>query len=232
MLEPLGRDLWFVDGSIVSFNGFDYPTRMAIVRLADGGLWLWSPVAKTTALEDHVRALGPVRHIVSPNKLHYLFLSEWQAAFPNARLWGTRTTIAKCHRLNFSGVLADNPPADWEGQIDQFYFTNSPFLDELIFFHRLSRTALIADLSQTFSETFLKRWPWWMRPVARFSKMVEGWGYPPIDYRISFRRRASARPKIHALIEERPDHVVVAHGNVVRRDGEAFLRRAFSWLLE
>jgi hypothetical protein len=70
-----------------------------------------------------------------------------------------------------------------------------------------------------------------MRPIARLSKMVEGRGYPPIDYRISFRRRATARPKMRALIDEHPEHVVVAHGEIVRTGGEAFLRRAFSWLL-
>ncbi len=232
MLELLGPDIWFADGGIVSFNGIDYPTRMAIVRLADGGLWLWSPVQKTLSIENEVRALGPVRHIVSPNKLHHLFLGKWQAAFPDAKLWGTAPTIAKCSDLHFAGTLADRAQEDWEGQIDQFYFTNSPFLDELIFFHRASRTAIIADLSQTFSEDFLKsHWPWWMRPVARLSKMVEGWGYPPIDYRISFRHRASARPKVRALIKERPEHVVVAHGQVVRSGGEAFLRRAFTWLI-
>jgi hypothetical protein len=232
MLTSMGTNLWFADGGIVSFNGFDYPTRMVIVRLADGGLWLWSPVKRTVEAEDEIRALGPVRHIVSPNKLHFLFLGEWQAAFPDAKLWGTPATIAKCGDLNFYKALADNPPAKWAGQIDQFYFTNSPFMDEVIFFHRQSRTAIIADLSQPFSKEFLKRhWPWWLRPVARLSKMVEGWGYPPIDYRISFRRRASARPKIRALIDEHPEHVVVAHGQVVRTDGEAFLRGAFSWLL-
>ena len=232
MLQPLGSDLWFADGGIVLFNGFDYPTRMAVVRLADGGLWLWSPVERTPALEEGVRALGPVRHIVSPNKLHYLFLAEWQAAFPDAKLWATASTIGKCPGLHFSGALAADPPDDWAGQIDQFYFTNSPFVDELIFFHRASRTAIIADLSQTFSEDFLMRhWPWWIRPIARLSKMVEGWGWPPIDYRLSFRRRASARPKIRALIDEHPEHVLVAHGEVVRTGGEAFLCRAFSWLL-
>ena len=148
----MGSNLWFADGGIVSFKGFDYPTRMVVVRLADGGLWLWSPIEQTAEIEAEVRALGPVGHIVSPNKLHYLFLGEWQAAFPTAKLWGTASTIAKCGDLQFSGALAEDPPADWEGQIDQFYFTNSPFMDELIFFHRASRTAIIADLSQTFSE--------------------------------------------------------------------------------
>jgi len=233
MLEPLGQDLWFADGGIVSFNGFDYPTRMAVVRLADGGLWLWSPVARTPEIEDAIRRLGPVRHIVSPNKLHHLFLAEWQAAFPDARLWGTADTIAKCRDLPFAATLGADPPADWQGQIDQFLFTNSIVLDEVIFFHRASRTAIIADLSQTFSEAFLKRhWPWWARPIARLSKMMEGVGYPPMDYRISFRHRGSARPKIRALIAEHPAQVLVAHGEIVRADGEAFLRRAFSWLLK
>jgi hypothetical protein len=232
MLKPLGRNLWFADGGDVSFKGFDYPTRMAVVRLADGSLWLWSPIEMTVALNDEVCALGPVGHIVSPNKLHYLFLNEWQAAFPDARLWATASTIARCRDLQFAGALGDDPPPDWQGQIDQYHFANSLFLDELIFFHRESRTAIIADLSQTFTEAYLKaHWPWWMRPIARLSKMVEGWGYPPIDYRISFRRRATARPKIRALIDEHPEHVLVAHGEIVRAGGEAFLRRAFSWLL-
>ena len=232
MLEPLGTDLWYADGGIVSFKGFDYPTRMAAVRLADGGLWLWSPIAISAALEAEIRALGPVRHIVSPNSLHYLFLAEWHAAFPEAELWATAATIAKCPELRFAGALTDDAPAEWKGQIEQFYFDNSFFVHELIFFHRASRTAIIADLSQPFSEAFLDRhWPWWLRWIARRSKMVEGWGHPPIDYRLSFRRRGSARPKVRALIAQHPEHVVVAHGEIVRRDGTTFLRRAFSWLL-
>lgn len=233
MLEPLGCNLWFADGGVVSFNGYDYPTRMVIVRLANGALWLWSPVEMTSALSAEVRALGPVQHIVSPNKLHYLFLGEWQSSFPDAKLWATASTIAKCSDLHFSGALANDPPSEWRGQIDQFYFTNSPFLDELVFFHRASRTAIIADLSQTFSENFITRhWPWWLRRVAKLSKMVEGIGYPPIDYRVSFRHRASARPKVRALIGQHPVHVVVAHGEVIRSDGELALKRAFAWLLK
>ncbi|RWL45190.1 MAG: hypothetical protein EOR61_28905 [Mesorhizobium sp.] len=77
-----------------------------------------------------------------------------------------------------------------------------------------------------------RHWPWWMRSIAKLSKMIEGWGYRPIDYRISFRNRATARPKIRELIGKHPEHVVVAHGEVVRAGGEAFLRRAFSWLLQ
>jgi hypothetical protein len=102
MLSALGSDLWFADGGIVSFKGFAYPTRMVAVRLASGEIWLWSPVKLTSELADDVRALGPVHHIVSPNRLHFLFLAEWHAAFPDAQLWGTASTIARCRELPFA----------------------------------------------------------------------------------------------------------------------------------
>ena len=231
MLEQLGPDLWVADGGIVSFFGFDYPTRMVVVRLEGGGLWVWSPIALSGELEDAVRALGPVRHLVSPNKLHHLFLGAWKAKFPEAKLWGPPSTVARFAELGFAGTLTDDAPADWAGQIDQFYFDNSRFLDELIFFHRKSRTAIIGDLSQPFSKSFLKRhWPWWLRPIARRARMVEGWGYPPFEVRFTFRHRAAARAKVCALIDEGPERVVMAHGEIVRSDGAAYLRRAFSWL--
>ena len=232
MLDQLGPNLWVADGGIVSFFGYDYPTRMVVVRLEDGGLWLWSPIALDPELEALVRALGPVRHLISPNKLHHLFLAAWSDKFPEAKLWGTASTVARFRSLDFSGTLTNRPPSDWAGQIDQYHFTNSPFLDEMTFFHRKSRTAIIADLSQPFSEAFLKRhWPRWLRWVARRAKLVEGWGYPPPEIRFSFRHRSAARAKVRALIAEEPERVVVAHGEIIRSGGSAYLRRAFSWLL-
>jgi hypothetical protein len=61
--------------------------------------------------------------------------------------------------------------------------------------------------------------------------MVEGRGYPPVELRLTFRRRAEARAKVLALIDEGPERVVVAHGEIARSGGTAFLKRAFAWLL-
>jgi hypothetical protein len=205
---------------------------MAVVRLDDGGLWGWSPIALGAELEREVRALGPVRHLVSPNKLHHLFLAEWKAKFPEAKLWGTAQTIARFGKLGFAGELTDVPPPDWAGQIDQYDLANSRFLEEVLFFHRKSRTAIVCDLSQPFSEDFLKRhWPWWLRWIARRAGMVERRGYAPIEVRSTFRRRDSARAKMRALIGKGPERVVVAHGEIARGNGVAYLRRAFAWLL-
>ncbi len=44
MLQPFGEEIWLADGSIAMVAGFRYPTRMAVIRLADGGLFVWSPI--------------------------------------------------------------------------------------------------------------------------------------------------------------------------------------------
>ena len=77
MREPLlqfGPEIWIADGPVASFHGFPYPTRMAVIRLSNGSLFVWSPVALTGSLRASIDVLGPVRYLVSPNALHHLFL--------------------------------------------------------------------------------------------------------------------------------------------------------------
>ena len=77
MLCEFGPGIWTSRGPIISFLGFRYPTRMAVICLPNGGLFVWSPVALSTSLKKNVDALGLVRFLVSPNRLHHLYLSEW-----------------------------------------------------------------------------------------------------------------------------------------------------------
>ena len=89
MLYPFGDDLWITDGPPVDVVGFRYPTRMAVVRLPDGGLWLWSPVGLSMDLRDAVNALGPVQHLIGPNSLHHLSglaRWRWRALDPQGRV--------------------------------------------------------------------------------------------------------------------------------------------------
>ena len=125
MLEQVHDVLWVVEGEMVSFFGLPYPTRSVIARLANGDLWVWSPVKLTPDLRNEVDSLGSVRHLVSPNKLHHLYLQEWKAAYPEAQLWGPQTTIKKRPDIKFQEALADSPPIEWLADIDQAWFRGS-----------------------------------------------------------------------------------------------------------
>ena len=82
-LRGFAPQIWIADGSPVSFFGFAYSTRMAVIQLSNGGLFVWSPIALSAALKGEVDALGAVQSLVSPNKLHHLFLGEWKSAYPH-----------------------------------------------------------------------------------------------------------------------------------------------------
>ena len=110
-LLQFGPEIWIVDGPVVSFHGFPYPTRMAVIRLSDGTLFVWSPIALSQPLRDALDALGPVGHLVSPNALHHLFLGEWKSAYPAARLYAPPGLRRKRKDLSFDAELGDAPHA-------------------------------------------------------------------------------------------------------------------------
>src|SRR3569623_1637624 len=93
-LKPVARELWLVDGPIVRMaaplgTSAPFPTRMTLARLPDGGLWCHSPIAPDDGRFDAVDALGPVRHLVSPNKLHYAHIAVWKQRYPQACAWAS-----------------------------------------------------------------------------------------------------------------------------------------------
>lgn len=230
-LEPIGASIWLAEGDLVDFYGFPYPTRAVIVRLADGEVWVWSPIALAPELKAEVDKLGRVAHLVSPNKIHHLYLQDWQTAYPEAHLWGPQSTIRKRSDLEFRAALDDTPPAEWQEEIDQAWFRGSLFMDEIVFFHRPSRTAIFADLSENLSDAFLSRnWRPWQRRIAKLWKITEGHGYAPLEWRLSFLNRTPARAALQKVLAWDTEQVVMAHGEWQKTQGWAYLERAFAWL--
>lgn len=230
-MEKLADNIWIVEGDIVDFHGFPYPTRSVLVRLASGDLWCWSPIALTPALQSEIEQIGTPKHLVSPNKIHHLYLQDWKAVWPNAKLWGPASTIRKRSDLVFEPPLENEAPAAWEGAIDQIWFNGSPVMDEIVFFHRASKSVILADLSENFSDAFIDRhWKGWKRWIAKPWGIMEGKGYAPLEWRLSFIRRKATRAARDRMFGWNPERVVMAHGEIQRTGGLAFLRQAFAWL--
>ena len=156
--------------------GFPYPTRMSVVRLSDGASWVWSPVALTEELARAVEAIGPVRHIVSPNKIHHLFLAEWAEKFPDASIYAPPGLLKRLPDLHFDAELHDEHDRDWAGDIDQVIFRGSLFMEEVVFFHKASRTAIVCDLIQRHPE---KTMTGWRGKLMRLDSLV---GDQPVEW--------------------------------------------------
>lgn len=227
MLVPFGKDLYFADGPTVSFFGFPYPTRMAAVRLSTGTVWVWSPIALTNELASAVEAIGRVSYIVSPNKLHHLFLPEWSKRWPDARLYAPPGLARKRKQLHFDAQLGDQSAAPWMPDIDQVLFRGSFAMQEVVFFHRTSRTAIFGDLIQRFAQAQATGC---RGMIMRLAGLVGRSGSTPYDLRLSFLSREGARAARRAVLEWKPQRLLIAHGECATSGATELIAAALHWI--
>lgn len=141
------------------------PIRMTVIRMEEGGLWVYAPIAPTPEclrLMCNLEAKwGPVKHIILPTVSgieHKVFVGPFARQFPTAQVWVAPN--------QWSFPL--NLPLPWLGlPADRTYplprSGNTPFANEfdyailgpinlglgpfqeVVFFHRRSRTLCVTD---------------------------------------------------------------------------------------
>ena len=223
-LQPFADEIWIADGPEVRTLGIAFPTRMIVVRLHDGSLWINSPVEASRDEARRVEELGRVAHLVAPTPLHAWRLAQWHQFFPDARQW----FAPPVHRRSrgTANLLEDAPPPAWAGDLDQLVFRGNAFVNEVYFLHRASRTLVIGDFIQRYA-----RRP--HRPVLNLAMRLGGVldeGGVGIDIRMTFFDRRRARESLNRLLAWDFEKVILAHGAPIERDGKSYVARAFSWL--
>ncbi|MFY9642836.1 MAG: DUF4336 domain-containing protein [Rhodomicrobium sp.] len=237
--KPIGEGIGIADGPLVfmSYPGFSFlkipfPTRMTIVRLASGELWLHSPTAFDAGLADMLSAMGPIRHLVSPNKLHYAHLGAWSQAFHEATVWASPGVRERARsqgiEVRFDRELGPETAEAWRSDLLQTAIPGS-YLDELVFFHRASKTLILTDTIQNFELARIKQ-PY--RFLVWLSGAYAPRGQLPIDLRATFwPKRRAVRQAVREMLAWGPERIIVSHGRCIEQDAAAALRYAFRWAL-
>lgn len=232
VLKPVAPDIWIVDGPWIRFYGIPFPTRMTVVRLSNGDVWVHSPIGISNELEKAVSAIGPVRYLVAPNWIHYAWVSAWQKHFPDAMNFVSPGVVERAAKkgfqLHFNEELGNEPAIQWSNDIDQ-RLAESDFHIEAVFFHRASRTLILTDLIENFEK---HKMPWWTRPLLKLGGVRAPNGGMPRDMAAGFKRRPEHLRKLVAeMIAWNPEKVILAHGKWYEKDGVKELKRAFQKFL-
>ncbi|MGZ3458527.1 MAG: DUF4336 domain-containing protein [Archangium sp.] len=224
MLCPLSDELFVLD---VPFRmmGLELGGRMTVIRLPEGGLWLHSPVKPDAAVRGAVDALGPVRFLVAPNTMHHLWLGEWAAAYPSARVLAPAGLRAKRKDLRIDVVLSDVLDVGQSPDIELLLAHGIPKLEEFVFLHRPSRTLLLTDLAFNIHDS-----PSWLtRTYLEWSGTHGRLGATRL-LKSMVKDRAVLRAWRDRVLSWDFDRVVPCHGQVVERGGREAVRDAFAWL--
>jgi hypothetical protein len=231
-LKPFAENLWIVDGPIIKFYTLPFTTRMTVVKLENDDLLIHSPIPLTAELQKELNQLGEVKHIISPNKIHYWYIDEFKQAYPQAITWASPGVIKRAKKfkksIQFERELQDNPPREWQSELDQLILRSNRFLPEVIFFHQLSKTLIVTDLIENFEAEKIS---FWFRVLARFGGALAPHGGTTKDLRLLFwGRKAQLKQSIAKIYDWQPEKIVIAHGKCFEKDAMTELKRIFAWV--
>lgn len=228
--KPFGTDLWITDGAAIGYRlggvRIPCPTRMTVVRLPDGTLWIHSPIALSDRVRPEVERLGPIGHIVVPNGLHTTHAAAWLDAYPSAALYAPSGLPARAVRsIPAFDRLTDGAPEAWEGVFDMLTVRGDGFV-EVVFFHRPSRTLIVTDLMQTFEADRVDGRL--ARTLLRIGGALGPTATPSVEVRaMLFRHRRAFEVAVSRMKAWVPERIVLAHGPCVTYGATVELDRAF-----
>lgn len=227
--KPFGEGVWIVDGPEIRMDlgpfKVPFPTRMVVVRLADGALWVHSPIAPDDALFAAVDALGDVRHLIAPNSIHYWYMADWLERYPHATTYAVPDLRIKAKRpFRIDHALDSEARFSWQEEIDWLLVPGTA-VTEAVFFAETAKVLILADLIENFEPKRVRT------PLLRWMIQLAGAnGSAPFDLRQTFRpKMRDVRRQVGRMLDWPVDKVVMAHGRPYTHDAKAELARAFRW---
>ena len=213
----------FIDEIPLRFLGMQLGTRMTIIRLKNDKLFLHSPTKLSSKLIKQIDSLGKVAFIVSPNKLHHLFLNSYIKQYPKAIFYATPGLVKKRKDIYFNENLQDQPSNAWSDELDQMIFKGCAFMEEVFFFHKISKTLIVADFIQSMHEHH----NFFERIVGRVGGIYNN-PSPPRDLRFMlYLDRKNTRKSIQRVNQWDFDKIIIAHGKLITKNAKEVFNNAF-----
>lgn len=219
-LEPWADEVWTSEMP-KPLLGADLRRRMTVVRMADGGLWVHSPIDLDDTLRSEIDALGPVRALVGPNRFHWLGLPAWKAAYPDAVVFGAPGLRERCPRAGVETVLEGASP--WP-DFDQVVVDGAPMMNEVVFLHRASGTVIVTDVVMHVRRLGANPGAWMMSAMGIHNRVSSMFTW------MMARDRARLQDQVACILAWPFDRALLSHGENLRSGAKQALAHAFRWL--
>ena len=212
-MNPVTEGIWEVPGTHRFPGGVVFPLRCTLVTLADG-LWMHSPVPFDERVAAAIDAVGPVRHIVAPSRMHDLHTAAAAKRWPEARLYAPASLLAD-HRWEGEALEV----ATWPG-LRVLRLAGAERVQEFVFLHEPSSTLLVTDLLFHFGPaenlaTALMRWAIGCSGRCATSRSWRWVFADDLD---------QLRGSVSAMMDWPFDRLIPCHGRIVATGAHAVVR--------
>ena len=206
-MQAIGNNIWSHDATY-HFGALAIPHRMSVTR-GTRGIIVHSPCKPDGATRAALDALGAVESVVWPSWWHDLYLRSWADAYPRATLFVAPTLRRVSLGLEHVKILdASTTLADLDCvSIDKL----GVWFDEFVFFHRPSRSLIVADLVVNVPQSI-------RQPMRTFFALMGAFPGPKIPwyYRWIARDRGRLAAQLRRILEWDFDALVMGHGDLIR----------------
>jgi len=136
------------------FGVLKFGGRATLVRMENGAVAVFSPVALTDEVKKTVAEMGELKYIAAPDIEHHIFLGPWHEAYPSAKVIGPaglpeKRAKQKNEDVPFFATYEKAGPFSVDSEFDAEFdteFIAAHMSKELVICHKPSKTLIEADL--------------------------------------------------------------------------------------
>lgn len=216
----------------IRYSGLDLFSRMTVVRLDDGSLWVHSPCLADARLKSDIDRLGQVSYIIAPGNFHHLHVADFQAHYPAAETFLCPGLERKRPDLRFDWILGNRPDPRWGAEFDQVAIHGTRIISEVAFVHKTSRTLILVDLLENIGDDYTHEagllLKFWWKAVFHM------WNNPKAapEYQVGWGDKGVVRRGLEKILSWDFDRIILAHGNLVESNAKAVLKHAWENVLQ
>lgn len=222
-------------------------TKALPVRLQNGTLAVFSPVALTDETRTRMSKMGTVKYITATDQEHHIFLDEWHKAFPDAKVIGPDSLAPKREKSGqalpwsvlFKKSEATTIDADFDREFD-YEYVDAHANKELVFNHKPSRTLIEADLlfnlpaTEQMSKSGVSPHAGLLTKLFVAINNTQGsaiWQKRFMWHAISAGDRQGFNKSIAKIDGWDFDRIIPCHGDVIESGGKGIFRKVMEWHL-
>jgi hypothetical protein len=229
--------LIFVPNSIyikeypITYAGCHFFSRMTIIKLSNGQLWIHSPCQITPQLKAEIEALGQVGVIVAPGNYHHLHITSCQDAFPSAQTFICPGVEKKQPKLKFDAILHESKPEDsYAADFEQVLIQGNRVINEVAFLHKESKTLILTDSIELIGDS-TPGTNWVLRCWWKYLLRMWNVPKPAPEYQMGWNDKVLAKKSMEQILQWDFQKVVIAHGENILEDAKNVVHSAWKGIL-
>ena len=222
-MQTLVPDLLWTDFHSMQMAGLPAGRRMAVARGTNGQLVVFSPLPASNPAISELRALGEPAAFIVPSRLHENFFSDYFVHFPRSVFLAGPASLADHPRWKLGEFSHSSPELTG---FDCVKVEGMPKVQEHVFFHRATRTLILADLLFYIP----KSERWFERGLQKLADMG-GKPRPSRFWRAMIRNSSEFSLSIQRIRKLDFDRIVPGHGELIELNAKQIFDEAFAdWL--